>query len=112
MKKIMYIIVLALLGLTNFVTAQEQFVSEKNSKVLKKIARLAEMSQDTNSVRYTHAWSAIRSIEAVYKNVPVTKKQDDALAEIVCSALQSKEDKHFVIYLLRAQAIAEGYWSK
>jgi hypothetical protein len=91
---------------------QAQNVTVQTSKVLKKIARLAEMSQDTNSVRYAHAWSAIRTIEAVYKNTPITKKQDEELAEIVCSALQSKEDKHFIIYVLRAQAVAEDYWAQ
>ena len=108
MKKIMYIIVLVCL--TNFVTAQEQYVSAKTSKALKKISQIADQCQDTQSVRYEHAWNAIRSIEAVYKNVSITKQQDTELAQILCDALQSKEDKHFVIYLLRAQSAADDYW--
>lgn len=107
MKKTIYLI--ALLCLTNFVTAQE-YVSAKNSKVLKKISQIAEMCQDTQSVRYVHAWNMIRSIEAVYKNVQITKTQDAELAQILGDALQSKEDKHFIIYILRAQSVAADYW--
>lgn len=110
MKKIVYLLIL--FCITTVVKAQEQYVTDKTSKALKKISQLATQNQDTQSIRYEHAWNVIRSVESVYKNVSITKTQDAELAEILCEAIKSKEDKHFVISLLRAQAIANEFWEQ